>query len=265
LITPLRKCTLEGVIYKRDGKIEALLRDLDPLPRADLVARCTIGDRSDPDYVPNECLLYFVRATRAENCDAHFERLYKLLISRVLRALPRAETGKGSVVHIDQTRSRIREAVHDRFVGLLAADRQTYSEKLDFFEVRFDGALANLRRDAQEQAWREEKRTTPIEFDPETNELSAEVEEAAGNFNPFDAVVFHQEDYRSRLDAAIDTLPREQIRIIEMLRQGIPIDSKEPGVVTIARALGKSEKTIRTYRDRAFAVLRAALLLEPQQ
>jgi DNA-directed RNA polymerase specialized sigma24 family protein len=50
-----------------------------------------------------------------------------------------------------------------------------------------------------------------------------------------------------------------------MLRQGIPIDSKEPGAVTIARTLGKSEKTIRTHRDRAFAALRAALSSETDQ
>jgi len=44
-----------------------------------------------------------------------------------------------------------------------------------------------------------------------------------------------------------------------MLRQGIPIDSKEPDVMTIAKALGRSEKTVRTYRDKAFAALRATL------
>jgi DNA-binding NarL/FixJ family response regulator len=60
-------------------------------------------------------------------------------------------------------------------------------------------------------------------------------------------------------------LPPEQIRIIEMLRQGIPIDSNEPGAVTIARTLRKSEKTIRTHRDHAFAALRAALSSETDQ
>ena len=29
--------------------------------------------------------------------------------------------------------------------------------------------------------------------------------------------------------------------------------------MTIAKALGRSEKTIRTYRDKAFAALRAAM------
>jgi hypothetical protein len=265
LVTALRKRTLDGALYQRDAKVEALLGELELIPRGELVTRCGCADRSDPGYIPSECLLYFVRAARTDNSDAHFERLYKLLIARVLRVLPKAETVRARVVHVDQTKSRIRDAAFDRFVGLLGADRQVYSEKLDYFEVRFDGAVANLRRDAEKPAWREENRTVSIDVDPESNEPSTAVEEAAGHFNPFDAAVFHQTDFRSRLDAAIDTLPREQIRIIEMLRQGIPIDSKDPRAMTIAKALGKSEKTIRTHRDRAFAALRAALSAEDDQ
>jgi hypothetical protein len=256
LITPLRKRTLEGALYTRTARIEALLNELQQLPRAELVARCQIADRSAPGYVPSECLMYFVRATRPDNSDQHFERLYKILVSRVLRALPNPDSGDGDIVRISQTKSRIRDAAFDRFVGALSADRQAYSEKLDYFEVRFDGAVASLRQDAQDTAWREENRTTTIEYDPETNEPSAEVEEAAGAFDPFENSDF--DDYRSRLDAAIETLPQEQIRIIQMLRQGIPIDSKDPAVVTIAKTLGRSEKTIRLHRDRAYAALRAA-------
>jgi hypothetical protein len=47
-----------------------------------------------------------------------------LLIARALRALPKAETVKDGVVHVDQTKSRIRDAALDRFVGLLAAWRE---------------------------------------------------------------------------------------------------------------------------------------------
>jgi DNA-binding NarL/FixJ family response regulator len=43
---------------------------------------------------------------------------------------------------------------------------------------------------------------------------------------------------------------------------GFPIDSKDPEAMTIAKALKKSEKTIRLHRDRAFAALRAALSTE---
>lgn len=266
MIVPLRKINLKtGGVYERTPQTEALLRDLVALPRVALIARCQISKRSDPGYVPSECLLYFVRASRDDNGDAHFERLYGLLLRRVLRALPKEETIRGAAVRDDQTKSRIREAVTDRFIELLVMDRQAYVERLDFFEIRFDRAIVSLRQDAQKPAWRETKRNTSIEFDPDTNEPSAEVEAARGSFNPFEASLFGEEDYRLRLDAAIDTLPREQIRIIEMLRQGFPIDSKDPDAVTIARTLGKSEKTIRNQRDRAFAALRAALSLEAQQ
>jgi hypothetical protein len=262
LITPLRKRTLDGTLYKRDAKVEALLAKLELLPRAELVAQCQITDRNDPDYVSSECLMYFVRTTRHDNSDDHFERLYKILLSRMMHSLPNPETNDGEVIRISQTQSRMREVAFDRFTEALATDRQAYSEKLDYFEVRFDGAVANLRRDAQDTAWREENRTTTIEYDPETNDPSPEVEEAAGSFNPFENL--EENDYRSRLDAAIDTLPPEQIRIIQMLRQGFPIDSKDPDAVTIAKTLKKSEKTIRLHRDRALKALRAALLGESE-
>jgi hypothetical protein len=260
LITALRKRTLQGALYKRSASIEALLAELAALPRAELVDRCATSNRSDPAYVPGECLMYFVRACRADNSDQQFERFYKLLAARVLGALPNPETVIGEIVQVSQTKSRIREAAFGRFVELLAEDRQAYSEKLDYFEVRFDGAVANLRRDAQSSAWRDENRTTTIETDPETNEPSKEVEKAVGSFNPFETPENEGHDYRLRLDAAIDALPREQIRTIEMLRHGVPIDSKDPYAVTIAKALGKSEKMVRIYKERAFATLRASLL-----
>lgn len=237
--------------------MEAKLAELASLSRDEVIARCTIRRRDDPRYVPSECLVHLTRASRADNSDAYFERLYRLLTERVLRCLPRAEGPDGRTLSL--TRERIRERVFGRFAALLAADRTAYSEKLDFFEVRFDGALASLRRDAQEQAWRDENRSIGLGPDEETGEPSAEVERAAGSFDPFGTSEIDASDYRSRLDAAIETLPPGQRRIIEMIRQGIPIDSKEAGAVTIAKALGRSEKTIRTHRDKAYEALRAAL------
>lgn len=262
MITPLRKRTLQGTLYERDAKIQALLAQLELLPLAELVSRSQITDRADPSYVPSECLTYFVRATRQDNSHQQFERLYKILLSRVMRALPDPEVRDGTAIRISQTKSRIRDIALDRFTEALAADRQAYLEKLDYFEIRFDGAVVNLRRDAQGTAWREENRTASIEYDPETNEPSAEVEEAAGSVNPFENL--EANDYRSQLDAAIDSLPPEQIRIMEMLRQGFPIDSTDPDAVTIAKTLKKSEKTIRLHRDRALKALRAALCGESE-
>ena len=76
---------------------------------------------------------------------------------------------------------------------------------------------------------------------------------------PFDADELDKKDYRLLLDDAIDSLPEFQRRIVEMWRQEIPIESKDPSVVTISKVLGKTEKTIRTHRDKAFASLRLRL------
>lgn len=257
MVTPLRKQRLSGELYERDPKVEALIAELAILPRDELIARATITKRSDPGYVPSECLVHFIRASRNDNNEAWFERLYRILTERVLRSLPGAESSDGETESL--TRGVIRDKVFGRFVELLSADRAGYVDKVDYFEVRFDGALASLRRDAQEQAWRDESRSQPLEFDEESGEPSPEVEAAAGAYDPFAASDFDDPAYRSRLDAAIEDLPTEQSRIIHMLRQDFPIDSKEPDVMTIAKALGRSEKTVRIYRDKAFAALRAAM------
>lgn len=262
-ITPLRKRQLTGELYERDGKVEILLAELAALPRDELIGRAAITKRSDPGYVPSECLVYFIRASRHDNNEAWFERLYRILMERVLRSVPKSESSDGKTESL--TRSVVRDKVFSRFVEILSTDRASYVDKLDFFEVRFDGAVASLRRDAQEQAWRDENRSKPLEYDEESGELAAEVEAAAGIHDPFAASDFDDPTYRSRLDAAIEALPPEQIRIIHMLKEGFPIDSKEPDVMTIAKALGRSEKTIRTYRNKAIAALRLALADGGQQ
>lgn len=257
IVTPLRKRRIGGKLYERDPKIEAFIAELAILPRDELIVRAEITKRTDPGYIPSECLVYFIRASRRDNNEAWFERLYRILIERVLRSLPRTESSYGKTESL--TCGAVRDKVFGRFVELLSADRAAYVDKLDYFEVRFDGALASMRRDAQEQAWRDENRSRPLEYDEESGELSPEVEAAAGTYDPFAASDFDEPAYRLRLDAAIEALPTEQSRIIHMLGQGFPIDSKEPDVMTIAKALSRSEKTVRTYRDKAFAALRAAM------
>src|ERR1035437_10075877 len=257
IVTPLRKRRLSGELYERDPKIKALIAELAALSRDELIARAAITKRSDPRYIPSECIIYFIRASRRDNGEAWFERLYRTLTERVLRSLPKAGSPDGKTESL--TRGVVRDKVFGRFVELLSADRADYVDKLDYFEVRFDGALASLRRDAQEQAWRDENRSQPLEYDEDSGELSPEVEAAAGTHDPLAASDFDEPAFPSRLDAAIEALPTEQSRIIHMLKQGLPIDSKEPDVMTIAKALGRSEKTVRTYRDKAFAALRAAM------
>jgi len=80
LVTPLRKKRLRTEeLYTRIPEIEAKLVELEGVSRDDLLARIQIRRRDDPGYIPSECLLYFVRASRADNSTAGFDRLYKVL------------------------------------------------------------------------------------------------------------------------------------------------------------------------------------------
>jgi hypothetical protein len=259
VIEPLRKRTKEGALYLRPRPILEHLEELLELSRDDLLTRCLISDKSDPTYIPSECLMYLVRARRFDNSDAFFERLYKALATRVLKALPRSHSRKGKQEMESLKNSQIRDQAFGHFCELLALDRQSYEERLDYYELRFDGAVANLRRDAREQAWAAENRSVPLEINEESNEPSPEVNRALGHEDPFSPEKINEADYRFRLAAAIDALPPEQSRIVTMISRGVPIDSTDPYAITIAKTLGKVEKTIRTHRDKAYEAIRAAL------
>jgi len=257
VIEPLRKTSLSGKPYERTQGIEAKLVELSTLPMADLVRRSRVTRAQDPDYIPTECVIHFVRACRSHNSDRTFNELYSVLAERVLRRLPAPERRDGTTTAL--TPEAIRDDVFGRFTEMLASDRNSYSEKLDFFEIRFDQALARLRQTAQEKAWRLQNRSTALDHDEETGEPSPDVERAAAAFSQFEQSQIDDPGFRSRFDAAIDALPPMQGRIVEMIRKGIPIDSNDEGQITIARALGKSEKTIRSHRDVAYAALRTTL------
>ncbi|HEV2567880.1 DNA-binding response regulator [Sphingomonas sp.] len=259
MIRPLQKRTDDGKgeLYSRRSEVEAEITALASLPRDELIKRCAVRSRRDPSYVRSETILYFLRSTRGDNSSALFDRLFHILSARITAALPRVDSLDGKTS--SATNSEIRDAVYGRFEELLACDRQGYEEGLDFFEVMFDAAISKLKIAAERKAWRDENRYVSIEFDPETNEPSRKVEEAYLEFKHKVDISFDDPDFRSRLNAAIDTLPKEQIGVIHMLLQDFQMHSKDPEVMTIAKALDCDEKTVRNRRDRAVKTLRAML------
>lgn len=256
MTTALRKQSLDGNLYTRIPVVEAQLNLLEHLSRDEILTRCQINQKNAPEYVASECLLYFLRACRSDNSNAQFERLYKILLARVLRALPTAESVDGETSSL--TRELVRDKVLERFVEMLAGDRQIYDDRLDFFEIRFNMALKRLRATVQNQVWRDENRNQPISYD-DNGELSPEIEQAAGSVNPFEGAEFRDESFRLQLNAAIEALPLQQSRTIQMLMLDYQIHSEDPNVTTICKVLGKTPKTIWNYRDRAMKALRNAL------
>lgn len=249
---PLRKHKLDGTPYFRREKVEAEIQALAGVCAAELERRAGLWQVSDPGFVSPEALVYFVRNAAA---GAHREKLTKALLVRVARRVPSVADSGGDTVSL--TRMNIREDVRDHFIDLLLSDRNQYDDRLDYYEVNFNGAVAADRRDANDRHWKHENRTAELET--EDGEVSAQVESAVGDCDPFDADELDKKDYRLLLDEAIDSLPEFQRRIVVMWRQDIPIESNDPSVESISKVLGKSEKTIRTHRDKAFASLKQRL------
>jgi hypothetical protein len=251
LIAPLTKRKKkDGTLYERPEHIEQLLRELQGLARDELMKRSLIRDRSNPSYIPSECLVHFVRASRRDNSEAWFERLYKTLLERVSRAIPRSD-GRGNTTSL--TRERIREKAIDRFIELISEDRTWPGDRMDFFEVRFDLGIKRLRLDAQEQAWRDENRSVGLD------EAGTAMENDCGSVvvDRLAEDISSDPLFRRKLYGAIGTLPLEQSRTMHLLLNGWLTHSNDPDVMTIAKALNCSDRSVRNYKERALKTLTA--------
>ncbi len=248
----LRKLKLDGTPYFRRDIVESEIQDLANVSAAELERRVGQWSSREPGFISPEALLYFVRNAAP---SAYRERLTEKLLGRVASRVRPITNSGGDTVSL--TGMNIREEVVDHFVDLLLSDRNEYDERLDYYEVNFNAAIAADRHDANVRHWKHENRNDELET--EDGEVTAQVESAVGGYNPFESDEFDKKDYRFLLDDAIDRLPELQRRIVVMWRQDIPIESNDPSVESISKVLGKSEKTIRTHRDRAFASLKRFL------
>jgi DNA-directed RNA polymerase specialized sigma24 family protein len=260
VISPLRKLRRrgpnKGLVYTRVEKTTAKLGELLQLSEKERIKRCAIVDKSDAGYIPTECVLHLVRSFRKDQANPAFEALYKILYARLLRRLPRPEKEHSTAL----TAEAIRDHALDRFRKWLSADLQEYEERLDFFEVRFDMAMKKLRANAEASVLDKAKKQEPLTY-ADDGQVTEEVEKAAAKAFAEGTFYFDSgsEAFRFALDEVIDTLSSDEGRVIHMLRLGMQIDSKDPDQPTISKALGKSEKTIRNIRDRAFEKVRNAL------
>jgi hypothetical protein len=152
MVSPLTKIRKrDKKIYERPAEIEQAIAALLEKPRAEVRSLLSIRSRKDPDYVPSECLVHLIRATRSDNDQAYFDALYGELLRRIVRVLPKPEErssdGKEAT---NAQREQVRDDVCDRFTAWLAADRREPGDTLDIFECRFDYAVAKAR----DGAWR---------------------------------------------------------------------------------------------------------------
>ncbi|WP_242449587.1 hypothetical protein [Dickeya fangzhongdai] len=104
------------------------------------------GLKVPPGFISSEALLYFVRNT---NNPSFRETLLKSLLERVHRNLPKPNRLDGKTASMSSM--AIRDKVRDDFIDLMLLDQADYDERLDYFEVNFNGALASDRVDTKRQ------------------------------------------------------------------------------------------------------------------
>ncbi len=257
-VAALRTRKPDGTLYERPKEVEETIAILSLLPASELAERACIEDANHPDYVPSECVLYFIRRPAFGEDNSALRELFVILRQRVLRAVPvlRRRLPGSKKVAESAADLEIQEAVLHKFQELLCGE---YDERLDFYECRFNRALALLRSTARRDVRRELSHFEPMALDGDSSEFTREVEMAlAASRSP---AADQSEDFlfRSKLHVAISSLPAEERRVVELLREGMPIDSKDTEVLTITKVVGCTEKTVRNRRDRAYAGLRDAL------
>ncbi|MWC18556.1 sigma-70 family RNA polymerase sigma factor [Acinetobacter johnsonii] len=248
---PLRKVGRDGSLYTRRSNIESEIGELEKLSDEEIGTKCLIWPSSQEGFISSEVLLYFIRNTKNHMLC---EKLLEALLRRIHRTFPYNSSfnDNTSLMNIE-----ILEIVCDGFIDLILTDRKFYNERLDYFEINFNAAIAKDRSDARSKAQRKHNLTQGL-YDEEENILP-EVEKAIQSHNSLDDHEIDKEYYRRRLSEAIHTLPPLQQRIVSMWCQDIPITSKDPNEMTICKALNKSDKTIRVHRDSAFSKLRKEL------
>lgn len=258
-VPPLTKCYPDGILYTRMEEVERQLDELSALTFDEIVERAAISSRASSLFIYPECLMHIIRATRQDNRDTRFNRLYPLVLKRAAQSLPRAERHKGDKeVVVDGPMNDLNEIVLHRFRTLIALDREG-GERLDFFEVHFDEAIAKLRLKARGKISRQIFREEALETNPDTGEYPVAIERAAGSLDEAEANLFSDPLFRDRIVAAIDDLPIEQKEVITMLMQHIPIEAKDPSTPSISGILGCEPRTVQYRRTRAIERIRKAL------
>jgi len=244
-VPPLRKRKGDDTLYARRVEVEEELLTLYATPIEDVAERSKISIADDPQYISSEAVLHFVRQAKHNDDSPAYETLFSELRQRLLRALPvREKRLPDSKFAADPYQQEVRDQVVDKFMELLCIDRNEYRERLDFFEIMFNGAVARLRqtakRDASERKKRAKTETLPEVADQPT--VSDGFDESLQQLN--EPGENDENLYRFEVLSAISTLPDDERRVIELLIQGFLL--KE-----VADILNCTEKTARERRNRA--------------
>jgi hypothetical protein len=256
----LTKKDQDGNLYTRPAFVEeksdgALGQDLPTLLR-----RSQVTQKSNPDFLPLECLVHLIREFRRQDDQHAMSALMPVLLRRcesILKSkvpddyLPMAED--------------VREEILGEFSLLFAEDNPNWgTNELDYYECRFFHAFRTFRMPIVEsaRAEREPLVSLPAEDksgeDPDIDEFLSRLSE---EFRQPDTQINHAS--RTELLRAIETLPRDQAKAVLLCYFfGFSEESEDPSETTAATLCGVTGRTIRNRLGRAVNALSKILKKE---
>ena len=257
MVIPLKKSTKDGEPYYRRDEIEALLKELNPLAADDLVARLTCPENPDPF----EVLMYYLRHSDIGLTEKYLKPIFIAFHNRLESALCK-QIPDSRYTQADS----IRNEITDQLYEMIAQDRNSQNDRMYYWEVNFNHALERFRQDVLRRVGPARATDPLINYDPlmrgDEEEISTEVESAAENFFNSNTSLLDNESFRLCLMDAINRLPEDERRVVGLFLQGMQTDSLDPKVMTIAKALACSDKTVRNRLKRAYERLRTQLQTE---
>lgn len=258
----LKRQKKDGTLYQRLPEIQAWIEKLEVLDETSRLPQFDGTSRKQAGYVPTEVVLHFLRKAWIDGEKGQFNQIFRILLKRVEQSLQFKiwDSRIGSAADI-------REEIISCFVVSITEDCKSQGDLLDFYEIHFDQAMAALRTSVLRKFKTVAGDITTVSLGSQESdgpEVSPEVEAALETFLSGDPQRIDDPAFRSVLFAAIDRLPPDQKQVIGLLLQGVPIDTKEKNVMTIASMLQCDERTVRNRRDRAYKALKAILEKEAE-
>lgn len=209
-----------------------------------LAARVSHSDRTHPDYLPPECLIYLLREYVGDESPRLSNAICSALMARCALNL-RWAVNAGVL----RDAEGVREDILSEFTLKISEALRENPEQLDVFEVAFDLAFAALRTDRiRSESSRQRRQST---FNPQPMDADEDPDRwilALASDDGSEVVGLNGAEYeifRKSVLAAINRLPAAEQEAISLRLQGWQISSEEAGMNSIAKHCGVDERTVR--------------------
>jgi hypothetical protein len=248
-LPPLRKKTTSGQVQVRRARTAEQIQRARKDGHENLLKRAIIGNRSSPDYVVSEVIVFMMRDTKKHNNRRLFDKYFWILSQRVQRSFRWYVPGGAGTRDSDQL--KMEEMVIDKLNVLISKDMEGYDERLDYYEVSFDQALMYDRKDAWRSVMGKAKRRVSMTNGDEDERLTPEVKLALTDMANDNFAESEKRNYLLRCLAAIKELPDKEREVMMLSLREIPDESTDPSVPSISSILNCTPKTVRSRRKSA--------------